>query len=210
MDLTGKRFGRWTVLEFAFHDKNYARYWLCKCDCGTIKEVKQQSLTSGRSTSCGCYHKEDAARIIGERSRKHGDFGTKLYGVWAAMKRRCYNPNTKFYHDYGGRGITVCDEWQEYIPFKEWALANGYEEGLTIDRIDVNENYCPENCRWITQREQCYNTRKTRFVEYKGEKYTLKEISEITGLKIRTIRGRYERGWTPEQIFSTELKKNQY
>ena len=209
MDLTGQRFGRWTVIERSKSHTNEA-YWVCKCDCGTIRSVRQLSLRQGVSRSCGCLHREEAGKQIGDRSRTHGDFGTKLYGVWAAMKRRCYNPNTKFYHDYGGRGITVCDEWQEYIPFKEWALANGYEEGLTIDRIDVNGNYCPENCRWITQREQCYNTRKTRFVEYKGKKYTMKDISDITGLKIRTIQGRYERGWTPEQIFSTELKKNQY
>ena len=209
MDLTGQRFGRWTVIERSKSHANEA-YWVCKCDCGTIRTVRQLSLRQGVSRSCGCLQREKARKITGDRSRTHGDFGTRLYGIWAAMKRRCYNPNTKFYHDYGGRGIAVCDEWQEYIPFKEWALANGYEEGLTIDRIDVNGNYCPENCRWITQREQCYNTRKTRFVGYKGKKYTMKDISDITGLKIRTIQGRYERGWTPEQIFSTELKKNQY
>ena len=205
MDYKGKRFGKWTVIsETEGHSK-----WYCECDCGTRRYVPRYTLLNGTSKSCGC-SRYTGSHSIGERTRKHGDFGTRLYGIWATMKRRCYNSNTKFYHDYGGRGITVCDEWQEYIPFKEWALANGYEDSLTIDRIDVNGNYCPENCRWITQREQCYNTRKTRFVEYNGKNYTLKEISEITGLKIRTIRGRYERGWTPEQIFSTELKKNQY
>ena len=205
MEYKGKRFGKWTVIG---ETEGYSN-WYCECDCGTRRYVPRYTLLKGTSKSCGC-SRYTGSHSIGERTRKHGDFGTKLYGVWAAMKRRCYNPNTKFYHDYGGRGITVCDEWQEYIPFKEWALANGYEEGLTIDRIDVNGNYCPENCRWVTQREQCNNTRKTRFVEYNGKKYTMRDIADITGLKIRTIQGRYERGWTPEQIFSTELKNNQY
>lgn len=205
MDYKGKRFGKWTVIG----ETEGLSTWYCECECGTRRHVPRYTLLSGASKSCGC-SRYTGSNSIGERTRKHGDFGTRLYGIWAAMKRRCYNPNVKFYHDYGGRGITVCDEWLDYIPFKEWALANGYEEGLTIDRIDVNGNYCPENCRWVTQREQCNNTRKTRIVEYNGKKYTMREIADITGLKIRTIQGRYERGWTPEQIFSNELKKNQY
>ena len=208
MDLKGQRFGRWTVLEFS-HKNGAFPYWLCQCDCGTVRAVKQLSLQQGTSKSCGCYQRE-TAKVIGDRSRTHGDFGTRLYRVWAAMKNRCFNPNMKFYHDYGGRGITVCDEWLEYIPFKEWALANGYEEGLTIDRIDVNGNYCPENCHWVPMSEQHYNKRDTVYVEYNGKRYTIADIAEITGLKKRTIRGRIQRGWTPEQIFSTELKKNQY
>lgn len=208
MELTGKQFGRWTVLQFS-HSQGYIKYWLCKCECGTVKPVRQMSLTSGRSTSCGCYHREEA-KSIGDRSRKHGDFGTKLYGVWAGMKRRCNNKNTKFYEDYGGRGIKVCDEWQEYINFKQWAISTGYHDGLSIERKNVNGNYCPENCIWIPLSEQNLNKRNTIRINYAGKLYTIKEISEITGLKERTISGRYERGWTPEQIFTTPLKKNQY
>lgn len=208
MNLIGQKFGRWTVIDVA-EKRNGRIYWKCKCDCGTVREVKQQSLTSGRSTSCGCYHREEA-KSIGERSRKHGDFGTHLYGVWAGMKRRCFNPHTKFYSDYGGRGITVCDEWLEYIPFKEWALSSGYKQGLTLERKDVNGNYCPENCCWITMSEQCNNKRNTIHIEYNGKSYTIKEIAKITGLKRRTIAGRIERGWSPEEIFNPQLKVNGY
>ena len=206
MDLVGKRFGKWAVLEYSHHVGNH-KYWLCRCDCGNIKPVRQQNLVEGKSKSCGSCHGE---KNIGDRTRKHGDFGKPLYCVWAAMKRRCFNKNVAYYEDYGGRGITVCDEWIDYIPFKEWALSTGYEEGLTIERIDVNGNYCPENCKWISLSEQNKNKRNSVRIEYNGQSYSIKEIAEITGLKERTVRGRYERGWTPEQIFSKELKKNQY
>lgn len=206
MDLTGKKFGRWTVLQFS-HSKNKIRYWLCECECGTVRPVRQLSLTSGRSKSCGCYHREEA-KSIGQRSLKHGDVGTKLYGVWNGMKTRCQNPNSKYYSDYGGRGVKVCDEWQNYIGFKQWAISSGYREKLSIERIDVNGDYCPNNCIWIPLSEQNYNKRNTRHINYNGKSYTIKEVAEITGLKPRTIAGRYERGWTPEQIFSTPLKKN--
>lgn len=208
MNLKGQKFGRWTVLEKSDKRSN-GQYWLCKCDCGTIKEVSQTSLRNGRSTSCGCYHREEA-KSIGERSKKHGDFGTHLYGVWAGMKRRCFNKNAKFYDDYGGRGITVCDEWLEYIPFKEWALSTGYHEGVSLERKNVNGDYCPDNCEWIPLSQQNDNKRNTIYIEYEGLCYTLKDIAEATGLKLRTIKGRYERGWTPEQIFNSLLMKNQY
>lgn len=208
MNLVGQKFGRWTVIEYS-HSVNRKPYWLCECECGTIKSVRQESLRSGRSTSCGCYHNEKA-KSIGIRSLKHGDFGTHLYGVWAGMKRRCQNAHTKYYSYYGGRGITVCKDWQDYINFKEWAFSTGYHEGLSLERQDVNGNYCPKNCIWIPLSEQNKNKRNTIYVKYNGRDYTIKEIAEITGLKERTIKGRYERGWSSEQIFSTTLKKNQY
>ena len=147
MNLVGERFGRWTVLEPA-QSKGYVKYWKCQCDCGTIRNVRQMSLRSGKSTSCGCYHREEA-KSIGKRSLKHGDFGTHLYGIWNAMKNRCYNSHTKYFSDYGGRGIAVCDEWHNYVGFKEWAISAGYSDGLSLERIDVNGNYEPNNCKWI-------------------------------------------------------------
>lgn len=208
MELTGRKFGRLTVLGFS-HSEKYIKYWTCRCECGTIKSIRQQSLLSGNTTSCGCYQKE-RSKSIGERSLKHGDFGTKLYGIWNGMKTRCYNKNHKYYADYGGRGIKVCDEWKDYIGFKQWAIPAGYHEGLSIERIDVDGDYCPENCKWIPLSEQNRNKRNTIHIKYEGKLYTMKEIAKITGLKERTIKGRYERGWSPEKIFNTPLKKNQY
>lgn len=207
-NLTGQKFGRWTVISEAPRH-GQTRYWLCQCDCGTVREVRQQNLINGQSTSCGCYHREEA-KSIGNRSRKHGDFGTHLYGIWAGMKRRCYNPHTKYYEDYGGRGIKVCDKWLDYVPFKEWATSHGYSEGMSIERLDVNGNYCPENCTWIPKNQQNRNKRNTIRIEYKGKTYTLKEISEITHIKEHTLFARYQRGWTSEEIFNPKLKQNQF
>lgn len=213
-DLTGMKFTRLTAIEE--HGKiGKVTAWLCKCDCGNFKVVLRNNLLQGSVKSCGCLTKEIASERgiksrIGDRTRKHGDFGTKLYGIWAAIKRRCSNPNTKHYEDYGGRGIKVCDAWLDYIGFKEWATLSGYKEGLTIERIDVNGNYCPENCSWIPLEQQASNTRRSVHVEYNGKVYSIKEIAEITGLKPRTILGRYQRGWKPEELFDTNLYKSKY
>lgn len=213
VDITGQRFGRLVAISRAGAIDGTA-LWLCKCDCGNEKKIRLTNLKQG-TKSCGCLNVEIAPERgkkskLGERSKKHGDFGTKLYGVWAGMKRRCLNPNTHYYREYGGRGIKVCDEWMEYLGFKEWAMQNGYSEGLTIDRIDVNGNYEPSNCRWTTMQEQQRNRRDNVRLEYQGHVYSGDEIAEITGLKVRTIRGRIERGWDVERIITTKLKKNQY
>lgn len=210
LDLTGQRFGRLTAIQRKKSQKGRSM-WLCQCDCGNQKVVSSNHLTRGAVKSCGCLNKEIAHERgelskIGERTRKHGDFGTKLYGVWAGIKRRCQNPNTKYYADYGGRGIRVCEDWQNYEPFKEWALSQGYHEGMSIERIDVDGDYSPENCKWIPLSEQNRNKRLTVYIEYQGKRYTVKEVAAITGLKERTIRARYERGWSSEQIFSTTSK----
>ena len=213
VDITGQKFGKLTAIK-KVGIKNNNSVWLCKCDCGCEKEITLSHLRQG-TKSCGCLPKEIAHELgnkskIGDRSRKHGDFGTKLYGIWAGMKRRCQNPHTKYFSYYGGRGIKVCEEWQDYIPFKEWAMQNGYHEGLSIERKNVNGDYCPENCEWITLSEQNKNKRTTIHLEYQGKSYTIKEVAEITGLKERTIMGRVERGWDAEKIFTTKILKNQY
>ncbi len=189
--------------------------WLCQCECGNFKEVYATHLRSGNTRSCGCLAREIAVKMghqrdIGKRSFKHGDFGTKLYGIWAGMKRRCYNRNTKYYADYGGRGIKVCEEWKEYINFKQWAVSAGYKEGLTIERINVDFDYSPDNCKWISIHEQNLNKRNSVRIEYQGKIYSIKEIAAITGLKERTIKGRYERGWTTEKLFDPTKHKSQY
>lgn len=158
-DLTGQKFGRLTVVNYYGSDKNGRALWLCKCDCGNIKVIRGNSLLSKLTVSCGCYNKEHAKKI----HSKHNMSDSKLYKVWHGMKTRCYNKNFMYYYNYGGRGITICDEWKnDFKIFYNWAIKNGYKEGLTIDRINNDGNYEPNNCRWITRAEQNRNQRKTK------------------------------------------------
>lgn len=167
----GQRFGRLTVIsrvdDYVFPSGGRVVRYLCKCDCGNKKEVDKCHLTSGKILSCGCFHKEQ----LGNARRKHGySHKERLYKVWLDMKDRCLNPNNKHYKSYGGRGITICREWQQnYLDFRNWCITHGYKEeiresgrnNLTIDRIDVNGNYEPKNCRFITNKENCLNKRDT-------------------------------------------------
>lgn len=157
IDLTGERFGRWTVLERAKSDCR-ATLWRCRCACGTIATVRGGHLRNGASQSCGCYKAQRSA----ERMTKHGHRRERLYWVWLSIKQRCTNPNSKDYPHYGGRGIKRCGQWDDYEVFREWALSNGYQPGLTIERVNVNGDYCPENCTWVTKAQQGKNTTRTR------------------------------------------------
>lgn len=158
IDLTGKRFGRWVVLEKAESDKNNAM-WLCKCDCGNIKIVYGGNIKNGKSSSCGCFHKEELSR----KSKTHGSSSNPIFSVWEGMKRRCYNKKYKQYKDWGGRGIKICEEWKnDPNKFIEWAINNGYNDKLCIDRINNDGDYEPSNCRWIIHRENSLNSRLLR------------------------------------------------
>lgn len=189
IDLTNQRFGKLLVIERA-ENKGRRVAWLCQCDCGKKKIVTTRDLRAGDTNSCGCLHHEtqkDSMTI-------HGLRYDKLYNIWRSMKQRCYNENERHYADYGGRGITVCDEWRnDFQSFYNWAMANGYSDGLTIDRKDNNGIYCPENCHWTTVLGQANNKRNNYVISYKGKTQTLAEWSRELGIPYSTLHKRLTR-----------------
>lgn len=198
-DLTGMKFGRLTVIEKVDHNKCGQWRWRCKCECGNETVVDGPSLTRGLTTSCGCRSKEVSADNCRKSFTKHHETGTRLYRIWSGMKKRCYNKNNRDYFLYGARGITICDEWRNsYEAFRDWALANGYHDKLSIDRIDNDQGYYPRNCRWATPKSQANNTRRNRKIEYNGETHNLWKWGEITGLGWSTLKARLDAGWALE------------
>ena len=199
VDLVGCRFGRLLVVERVGSKKRQS-LWRCVCECGNEKITTLSHLKHGQTQSCGCLQKEvlrenGRKSVMCKRAKKHGCFGTKLYNVWAGMIRRCENPNQLHYSDYGGRGISVCEEWRNnFSTFQSWAIKRGYKEGLSIDRVDNNGNYEPDNCRWVTWDVQARNRRNSIKIYHNGKPYSLRQIAELNGLKVRTVVGRYERG----------------
>lgn len=208
IDITGQRFGILTVIEPVYIPEKKRWKWKCQCDCGNTTYSSANNLKAGVQ-SCGCLHRKWSHNHL----YKHGKTNSRLFPIWQSMKQRCENPNCQAYANYGGRGIKVCDEWNEdFQQFESWSIANGYDENApkgqcTIERIDVNGNYEPSNCRWATMAEQGCNRRSCVFVEYNGERKTLAEWSRITGLTHATIRGRLLRGWDVESAFTTPPKR---
>ena len=194
IDLTGQRFGRLTVLR-----RVHGKYWECLCDCGNTRVVSRDHL--GRDTnSCGCLRREVSAT----KNKRHGETKTRLHNLWVTIRQRCSNPNIPESHIYHDRSISVCDEWQTYENFRDWALANGYDptakRGVTtIDRIDNEKGYSPENCRFVTLTENQRNRRDTRRFLFDGQMLTTGEVSEITGTSVQLIGERLRRGWSIER-----------
>lgn len=203
-DLSGKRFGRLTVISIKQTNKKRVE-WICKCDCGNTAIVTSAHLKNGHTKSCGCLFKEKRQST----NLSHGMSKSRIYALWNMMKQRCTNPVVYNYCDYGGRGISVCDDWINFDGFYKWALANGYQEWLTIDRIDNNVGYCPENCRWVSAKIQANNRRNNKIIEYNGEKHTLSEWSDIVDIKSHTIGERLRKGWTVEKALTTPVKSHE-
>lgn len=191
-DLTGQKFGRLTVI--GLHETETRKtYWVCQCDCGNIKIVRSDSLQNGSIRSCGCLKKEQD-KINLEANHKHNMSGTRIYEIWQGMKKRCYNPRDLRYHRYGGRGITVCNEWKnDFKSFYLWAINHGYSENLTIDRIDNDKGYSPDNCRWADRTTQCRNRSTNVNITIGNSTRTLTEWCEIFKVSYETVNARYER-----------------
>lgn len=206
-DLRGKRFGRLVVINY-HHTHNGNRYWLCKCDCGGEKIVKGSSLNYGSTQSCGCLQLE-VQRNNRAKAVRHGfSHKERLYQTWKNMRRRCSDPSNKRAEQYFNKGITVCEEWNDYTVFRAWAMENGYRDDLTIDRINNGKGYCPENCRWATAKQQANNQTRNRMITYNGITMTMSEWADSIGVSYSTLNHRMQRGWPIEKALCTPQRRN--
>lgn len=178
-----------------------SRYYLFKCDCGNVKSIIASNVKRGATVSCGCYQKGHPSHI------KYGFSHTRIDNIYKSMVARCYSKTNSRYDRYGKRGIVVCDEWlKDKEKFFEWAFSHGYKDNLTIDRIDTDGNYTPDNCKWSTQKEQQNNRSNTIFLEYNGDIHTLAEWADITGIPYKTLYGRcHTLKWSAEKALTTPI-----
>lgn len=201
IDLTGERFGNLTVIERDINNaKSGNARWVCKCDCGNMVTVIGSHLRSGHTKSCGC-------KKIGEISK--GRSKERLYRIWTRMHKRCENKKDEHYKWYGANGVKVCEKWSDYDIFKEWALKHGYAQDLSIDRINVHGNYCPENCRWTTMKKQANNKTNNRIVSIDDQKYTVSELADKLHIQPYTIYNQLKLGWDIEKIVRNAGTKNE-
>lgn len=199
-DLTGRQFGKLIVKSFQEKRKRksetgYKNYWICECECGNETIVESYHLKSGLIQSCGCM------RI--QAITKHDMRYTRLYNIWHGMKNRCLCENTTGFENYGGRGIQICDDWMMFDEFSKWALSNGYADNLTIDRKDVNGDYCPENCRWVTMKVQANNRRDNVIVNFEDKNYTMSELAEKLNVSYNKLARRIEKYKTVEDAINS-------
>lgn len=194
-NLIGRKYGMLTVIARAENSVSGKTRWICQCDCGKVKDkpVAGYELKAGKVRSCGCLYFE-SNKEIAQKFATHRMTDTRIWTIWQSMKQRCkYNKNYQ--------NISVCEEWQDFLTFYKWAVCNGYSDFLTLDRIDNNGNYEPGNCRWVTYKVQENNRRNNVFVEYNGERHTLSEWGDITGIRSATIAWRLHNGWPTEELF---------
>lgn len=202
----GETFGRLTVVGIPFYFERWNcrhQHVVCRCSCGTHAIVLSNYMRSGGVSSCGCLRVEMASN----KKLRHGETGTRLWTIWATMKARCsWSGHIGFSH-YGGRGIRVCEEWQRYEAFRDWAMANGYRDDLTIDRVDNDGNYEPSNCRWASPSDQCNNRRYNRVLEAFGEKKNLIQWVRDARCVVSesTLAGRLHRGWEVERALTERV-----
>lgn len=202
-DLVGKRFARLIVTSKSSRKKG--PYWNCICDCGKEKEVLNYFLHSGRTKSCGCYNIERLKSYGHSCKQDNPKSHTRMYSIWNGMKDRCLNPNNDRYYDYGGRGITLCDKWLSFDGFYE-DMKEGYDDLLTIDRIENDKGYSLDNCKWSTNEEQSNNKRTNLKLTFNGETKTAKEFCQIFNINEDTLRSRLKRGWSLERALTCNSK----
>lgn len=204
-DLTGQTFGRLTVVAFDHLSANGQAYWRCRCTCGNDKIISAAQLKWTKTSSCGCYRKE----YMSKRQKTHGLGNTRLYRIWSKMKSRCYYKKHDYYDYYGGKGVSVCEEWMDFINFYTWAINNGYDDSLTIDRINNDGNYEPSNCRWVDKITQSNNKSSNVMIEYMGKTQSLADWCRELGLDYYLINNRHHMypNKSPEELFKP---KNSY
>lgn len=200
IDLTGNKYGRLTVLKLAVDERGKKKKWLCKCDCGNKVIVSGSNLRSGHSSQC----KQCALAELAEKKIKHGGTKTKLYYVWRGMITRCGDKSARAYMRYGGRGICVCKEWQDFGKFRDWALSNGYSDGLEIDRVDNDGNYEPSNCRWVNKQRNANNKSNNRLLTYNGETLTMAEMARKYNVPYKLLHKRLMRGMPIDDALYSE------
>lgn len=208
LNITGKRFGKLVAIKTIGKNKNGGYLWQCKCDCGNEITASVGNLNNGHTKYCGCLRADRCETNF----TKHGLESTRLYDIWRDMRLRCYDERNISYNRYGGMGITICDEWKEDVKaFYDWAMANGYNDGLTIERIDNDGNYSTDNCRWATVKEQANNRRSNVLVTHNGKTQTMKEWANEVGIPYKVVWARMQKlGWSAERALTYPVKKGKW
>jgi hypothetical protein len=204
-DLTGARYGMLTAIKDVGALRN-ARVWAFRCDCGKeVQRIGSRVAKAKGLQNCGCVNPAIRSEN-GKANKTHGWSQHKLYGVWRQMMRRCYQASCADYPNYGGRGITVCSDWRNVSSFCEWGVKSGYQDGLTIERLDVDGNYSPHNCAWIPNKDQARNRTNMRMITYKGETMFAADWARRLGMKQSTIGARIRYGWTDDRIIGEPVR----